>query len=74
MSNPLPISVWTYDFNDTGIESVLNDLKLIEWLPDDILGKITEAFSEKIIGKLPNGFCIKRLDAFWDKIELYTFL
>lgn len=72
-----PRIIWTYSFDESSIEHVLADvLTLDNWeieLPDSVIESIREAFAQKIIWKLPNGFCIRRVHEFENEVELYTF-
>ena len=65
--------IWTYNFDETSIDNVLEDLVWIDELSDDVISDIREAFRTEIIWKLPYGFCVRRVDAFQDTVELYTF-
>ncbi len=66
--------IWTYNFDETSIEKVLEDLEAVEWLSDDTISSVCEAFSSEIIWKLPHGFCVKRVYEFEKEVELYTLL
>lgn len=65
--------IWTYNFDETSIDNVLEDLVWIDELSDDVILDIREAFSSEIIWKLPNGFCVRRVEEFGSEVELYTF-
>lgn len=90
-----PRLIWTYEFDETSIDTVLQDIENFKfweqvkfldkeseenfapdpkvYLAEGIITDICDAFASSIIWKLPNGFCVRRVDEFWKEVELYTF-
>lgn len=72
-----PKLVWTYEFDETSIENVMADvLVLNNWeneLSNEVIQGLCDAFASSIIWKLPNWFCVRRVEEFGSEVELYTF-